>query len=143
VTRISFARGLSLLALLSACHSARPAQVAPAPSCPAGGQAWVREQLYFGRGLPDGGEISDSAWRQFLETEIMPRFQDGLTLVDATGQWRSREGATVRERTWVLVLYHPAVETAEQAVAAVVEAYRRAFAQEAVLRDRDMTCVTL
>jgi len=143
VTRISFARGLPLLALLFACHSARPAQVAPAPSCPAGSQAWVREQLYFGRGLADGGEISDSAWRVFLEAEVLPRFPDGLTLFDASGQWRNHAGMVVREHTWVLLVYHPPVEAAERAVVAVAEAYKRAFAQEAVLRDRDMTCITL
>jgi len=105
--------------------------------------AWVREVLYFGRGLTGGGEISDSAWRRFLEAEVMPRFQDGLTLIDANGQWRNHEGATVRERTWVIVLYHPPGEAAERAVVAVTEAYKQAFEQEAVLRDREMTCVTL
>lgn len=103
----------------------------------------MREQLYFGRGLPGGGEVSDSAWQRFLEAEIMPRFRDGLTLVEATGQWRCRAGPTVRERSWVPVLYHQAEEGAEQAVASVVDAYKKAFEQEAVLRDRDMTCVTL
>jgi hypothetical protein len=103
----------------------------------------VREQLYFGRGLAGGGEVSDSAWQRFLEGEIMPRFPDGLTLVEATGQWRSHAGPIVRERSWVLVLYHPADEAAARMVEAVVAAYKAAFAQEAVLHDRDMTCVTL
>jgi hypothetical protein len=131
-----------LLALLAGCHPPPPAAPVPAVVCP-GGSPWVREQLYLGRGLADGGEVSDSAWQRFLEDEIMPRFTEGLTLVEATGQWRSRAGPTTRERSWVLLLYHPAGEAEERKVEAVITAYKAAFAQEAVLRDRDMTCVTL
>lgn len=134
---------VALVAFLLGCRPAQPAAVAPTPGCAPGGMAQVREQLYFGRGLRDGGEVSDSAWRRFLETEMMPRFPDGLTLLEADGQWRGQAGATIRERSWVLVLYHRGEQTTEDAVRAVIEAYKAAFAQEAVLRDRDMTCVTL
>jgi hypothetical protein len=117
--------------------------VAPVPGCATGSNAWVREELYFGRGMADGGEVSDSAWQRFLEDEIVPRFPDGLTILEANGHWRSQAGPMVRERSWVLVLYHPADPLADRQVAELAEAYRKAFAQEAVLRDRDMTCVTL
>jgi len=127
---------------LAACHPPAPAAVSPSGPCTAGGDLWVREQLYFGGGLADGGEVSDSAWQRFVEAEIMPRFPEGLTLVPATGQWRGHGGPVVRERSWVLVLYHPAGEAAERKVEEVVAAYKAVFAQEAVLRDRDMTCVT-
>lgn len=59
------------------------------------------------------------------------------------GQWRSHAGPIVRERSWVLVLCHPAGEAAERKVEEVLVAYKAVFAPEAVLRDRDMTCVTL
>jgi hypothetical protein len=93
--------------------------------------------------MPDGGEVSDSALQRFLATEIMPRFTDGLTLVEASGQWRSEAGPVIRERTWLLVLYHAADASVDRKVEEVVSAYKEAFSQEAVLRDRDMTCVTL
>jgi len=131
------------LLVLAACQPAAPQPVTPVSVCASGSNAWVREELYFGRGMPNGGEVSDSAWQQFLESEIVPRFPDGLTILDANGHWRSQAGAMVRERSWVLVLYHPADPVADRKVAEVAEAYRKAFAQEAVLRDRDMTCVTL
>lgn len=136
-------RFLALLPLLIACHPAAPAALAPAPVCAVGNNLWVREQIYFGRNIGATGEVSDAQWERFLETEIMPRFTDGLTLVEAHGQWKSEAGRIVRERSWLLVLYHPADVVVDRKVEEVVSAYKEAFQQEAVLRDRDMTCVTL
>jgi hypothetical protein len=133
----------ALVLLAAACHPPAPAAIAPTPACAVGSNGWVREQIYFGRNIGANGEVSDAQWQQFLETEIMPRFTDGLTLVQAQGQWRSEAGPIVRERSWLLVLYHPAEVALDRKVEEVVAAYKKAFTQEAVLRDRDMTCVTL
>ena len=43
-------------------------------------------------GKKGGGEVSEEEWRAFLETEVTPRFPDGLTVLTAYGQWRSRSG---------------------------------------------------
>jgi hypothetical protein len=102
----------------------------------------VREEIYFGRGRPRGGEVSDSAWAAFLAQEVTPRFPDGITVLEARGQWRGQDGSLVRERTWVLLLYHDASAASAQAVSAVTSAYIRRFEQEAVLRDRALTCIT-
>lgn len=134
---------LPALLLALGCRATAPAAVAPVASCPVGSTSWVREQLFLGRGLSDGGEVSDSAWQRFLTAEIMPRFTDGLTLVEASGRWRSEAGPVIRERSWLLVLYHPAEASVDRKVEEVVSAYKKAFSQEAVLRDRDMTCITL
>jgi hypothetical protein len=134
---------LPALLLLSACHPSSPGAVSPASTCTTGSNRWVREQIYFGRNIGASGEVSDQQWQQFLESEIMPRFTDGLTLVQAQGQWKSEAGPLVRERSWLLVLYHPAEVTVDRKVEEVISAYKKAFSQEAVLRDRDMTCVTL
>lgn len=133
----------ALLLLAVACHPSAPAPVAPAVACAVGSNSWVREQIYFGRNIGAKGEVSDTQWQQFLEAEIMPRFTDGLTLVQAQGQWKSEAGPIVRERSWLLVLYHPAEPEVDRKVEEVIAAYKKAFSQEAVLRDRDMTCVTL
>lgn len=102
----------------------------------------VREEIYFGRGLADGGEVSDSAWAAFLKEEVTPRFPDGITVLEARGQWRGQDGTLVRERTWLLLLYHDRSEATSLAVTAVTAAYAHRFAQEAVLRDRSLTCVS-
>lgn len=124
---------------LAACRPARPA--GPLPHSCAGGEAMVREEVYFGRGIPGGGEVSDSAWAAFLREEVTPRFPEGITVLEAQGQWKGRDGTIVRERTWVLVLYHPPSEERAAAVAALARAYATRFGQEAVLRDRAPACV--
>ncbi|MBK6423053.1 MAG: DUF3574 domain-containing protein [Gemmatimonadetes bacterium] len=128
------------LALLAACRAVPAARPVPAP-CPAG-MAMIREELYFGRGLADGGEVSDSAWQVFLRDELTPRFPDGVTILDARGQWRGPSGLLVQERSWVVVLYHEPGALAALAVEELVRVYVTRFAQDAVLRDRAPACVT-
>lgn len=139
------ARQLSLvlvliLVVLTGCHRARP--TTPVPLSCGSGESLIRDQLFFGRGLPDGGEVSDSAWRDFLAAKVTPRFPDGITVFDARGQWRGSSGEVVRERSWVLVLYHAPSEGFDQAVAGLIASYRSLFQQEAVLHDRTPACVT-
>jgi hypothetical protein len=53
---------------------------------------WLRCELYFGIGTfgaPDDG-IAEMRWLGFLDRDVTPRFPDGLTVVDAYGQWRGR-----------------------------------------------------
>ena len=86
--------------------------------------------------------ISDAEWQAFLAEEITPRFPDGLTVVDAAGQWRDASGAIVRERTKVvLVLTTPGAEGMQRAQE-IGEAYRRAFGQESVLQMTGRACVS-
>ncbi|HMV31913.1 MAG TPA: DUF3574 domain-containing protein [Gemmatimonadales bacterium] len=131
---------LAALALLTACRAAPPGAPAPSP-CPVG-KSMIREELYFGRGLTDGGEVSDSAWQRFLRDEVTPRFPDGVTVLDAHGQWRGPSGALVQERSWVMVLYHEPGALAALAVEELVRVYVTRFTQDAVLRDRAPACVT-
>lgn len=133
-------RTLFVLAQLVACHPGAPTAVVPVPC--GNGESLIRDQIFFGRGVPNGGEVSDSAWHEFLETEVTPRFPAGLTVFDASGQWRDGGGQVVRERTWLLILYHPASEASARSVTALINAYRQRFAQEAVLHDRGPACVT-
>ena len=110
---------LVLLALLTACGAPRP--------------AWVQTDLYLGLGRGDGGEVQPAEFQAFLDEEVTPRFPDGLTVLEARGQWRSR-GSLVREPARVLVVVHPPGPEADAAIEAIRADYRRRFAQESVLR---------
>src|SRR6185312_4779699 len=66
----------------------------------------VRDNLYFGRNTPGGMELSDSAWQQYVDEVLPPRFPAGLTIWDAAGQWRGASGKVERERSKVLTLLH-------------------------------------
>ena len=57
------------------------------PSALSGCGERVHDRLFFGLGTPDG-IVSDDAWVRFLAEIVTPRFPNGLTVVDANGQWR-------------------------------------------------------
>jgi len=131
--------------LLAACSATAPSSVAPPPSpvcTPPLAPASV-VQLYFGRSIPGGGEVTEREWQRYLAEEVSPRFPDGLTAVDAQGQWRSG-GVIEHEDSKVLLLLSPlqgaeqipalTATDREERIAALVEAYRRRFRQGAVLR---------
>jgi hypothetical protein len=132
------------LAALVAC-APRPARVAaPAPvvsaACAVGDTAMVRDVVYFGRNRPGGGTVSDPDWRRFLDEVVTPRFPYGLTVVDATGQWRGQSGVVEQERSEMVTVFHAGDAASRQAIADVAGEYKRRFQQEAVLRERSATC---
>ena len=94
----------------------------------------VSDRLYFGRNIPGGGTVSDSAWSSFMAEVVTPRFPDGLTVFRGEGQWRDPGGTIVREATMVLEVTHPAGTAADSLLALIAGSYRARFHQDAVLR---------
>ena len=95
---------------------------------------YVSDRLYFGRSIPGGGEVSDSAWAAFLRDEVTPRFPNGLTVWRADGQWTDSTGQLVREKVMVVEILHPDESTADSLFGVIAGIYRIRFRQEAVLR---------
>ena len=118
----------------------RPAAASSAAHCAVGDTALVRDILYFGRNTPGGSELSDSAWQQYVDEVLTPRFPAGLTIWDAAGQWRGVSGKVERERSKVLTLLHSGDVRSDRLVTEAVGEYKRRFTQEAVLRERVTTC---
>jgi hypothetical protein len=113
-----FAAPLLVGLALAACAPCRDTQLA---------------QLYFGRGMPDGGEVAEEAWAAFVATELSPRFPAGFTVVDAAGQWRDpRTGAIETERTKLVQIAAPASDETARRLETVRAAYRTRFAQSSV-----------
>lgn len=112
------------------------------PPCQTGQSPAVQEWLYFGTGKP-AGHVAPEEWAQFLADAVTPRFPDGLTVWQASGQWRGPSGAIVREPSYVLSLVHAPDAAAEDAVRELVDLYKRRFQQEAVLRVRAEACGSL
>ncbi len=100
----------------------------------AGAGRFVKTELYFGLSRPGGKVISDAEWRQFLEKNITPRFPQGLTVMEADGQWRNKAGKVIREKTKLVILVHPATRDSLAAVQGIIFEYKQKFQQEAVLR---------
>jgi hypothetical protein len=97
-------------------------------SCGAPQKPMLDVEFLLGR-----GKASDARWRQFLEREVTPRFPDGLTIYETTGQWRDPKRKIVaREKSRVLRIIIAADEPANDKIAAVAEAYKKQFAQKSV-----------
>lgn len=130
---------VAVVAGASGC--AHVARAAAQPACAAGDRAMFRDTLYFGRNRPTGGRVTEDEWADFLASEATPRFPDGFTVLSATGQWRDAGGKIEREASNVLVVLHDGSPATRQRIAALADAYRQRFGQEAVLRERSPACV--
>lgn len=131
---------LAMVVVLAGC-SALPSASGSAVGCGSGFEPFERDTLYFGRAMPSGGQVSDAEWTAFLDETVTPAFPQGFTVIDAAGQWRSTSGSVVREPSKLVVLLHARSEKVDAAIASIVGAYRQRFAQEAVLQERQPTCV--
>jgi hypothetical protein len=130
----------AMIAALAGCGALPPASK-PAKACGAGFDAFERDTLYFGRAIPAGGQVSDAQWTGFLDATVTPAFPQGLTVLDAVGQWRGASGGVVREPSKLVVLLHPRNAKDDTAIAGIIDAYRKNFGQEAVLQERQTVCV--
>ncbi|RRN58877.1 DUF3574 domain-containing protein [Pseudoxanthomonas sp. SGNA-20] len=111
---------------------------------PAEAAGWVRSELYFGVGREDGPStrpqtdaIDEARWRRFLDEEVTPRFPDGLTVLDAYGQWLFRGDAEPqRLRSKVLVVLHEDTPQRRADIEAIRLAWKRATGHQSVLWSR-------
>jgi Protein of unknown function (DUF3574) len=127
------------LLLLAAC-TPPPAQTAAAPVCAAPLKSAVQVDIYFGRDADKGREVSEAEWAAFLNEEVTPRFPDGLSVIDARGQYRAPDGHLLRERTKLMVVvvfdapaHHPKVQ-------AIIDSYSRRHGQHSVFRVEHAVC---
>jgi hypothetical protein len=129
----------AMLAVLAGC-SAWPSG---GRSCDVGFAAFERDTLYFGRTGPLSGQInvSEEQWISFVDATVTPAFPQGLTVLDAVGQWRNVLGFVMREPSKLVVLLHPRSAKDDAAIAGIIDTYRKNFGQEAVLQERQSVCV--
>ena len=135
-------RRLALAALAGLAFAAAPTLGANAASCPPGTEPFAEYRLFFGRSQGNVEVVSEEAWRAFLANEVTPRFPDGLTVLDAAGQWREGSGAILRERTKLLLIVAPPGAQAMQRTDEIADAYKRTFGQSSVLRVVTEACVS-
>jgi len=132
----------ALLALLAlgACTPPTVQSAAPAPSCAAPLKPAVEVDLYFGRSIANGREVSDAEWAAFLNDEVTPRFPDGLSVLDVRGQWRVADGRIERERSKLLVVVVFDAPAHAPKVQAIVDAYLARYGQQSVFRVEKAVC---
>jgi hypothetical protein len=113
-----------------------------ASQCNGDSRTAMQELLYFGTETPSG-HVTQEEWSQFLSETVTPRFPEGLSSWQASGQWRSASGEVIREPSYVLSLIHPDDPVPNKAVQEIIASYKTRFRQEAVLRVKTYTCMSL
>ena len=138
-------RFASLLAVtaLSGCVSiseTTPATLAASPMRCSVGSPMVETMLFLGLARP-GGAVSEEEFNQFVESEVVPRWKEGFTILAGQGLWYSEpRQITEREPSRVLVRFHDGGNEASAGIEAIRTAYVSAFAQDAVLRTDRVAC---
>lgn len=103
---------------------------APAPACSAGQEYLRTAQLFIGAGGPPAAEADI---RAFVDQEVMPRFPDGVTVLDGGRQWRGAENQLIREAQKVVQIVLPGKRDEAGRLEAVRAAYKRRFRRETVV----------
>jgi len=123
--RLGFA--LFLTGALASCASLAP------QSCATGQQAMLSAELLFGRKIGDRIGVSETAFRRFVDEEVTPRFPDGLTILDASGQYHDRDrGSLIREPSKLVLIATPDEAGSREKLVAIAEAYKSRFSQQSV-----------
>jgi hypothetical protein len=115
----TLAASLGAHAQTTACHAGQtPREVA---------------ELLFGRKIGDRLGVSETQWGRFVDREISPRFPDGLTVLDAKGEWRDTERKTiVHEPSKVVEIVLPGKPDDGEQLNQIAQAYKTRFRQQSV-----------
>lgn len=94
---------------------------------------FIEADLFFGRNLPGGGQVSEEEFQSFVNSIISPRFPAELTIFDAKGQFEDSTGTLIEESTKVVKLLIKDTRENEIALDEIIKAYKEKFRQESVL----------
>jgi hypothetical protein len=101
---------------------------------------FARTELFFGLRKPNGTEVKNAEFQQFLDREVTPRFPDGFTVISGQGQFKDASGVILKERSKLLILLYPISATSSQQIDKIRKAYVTVFQQQSVLRTDNLSC---
>ena len=125
---------------LSTIAPASAQSPAAVTTCTAPLKPALEVNLYFGRDIETGGEVSEAQWAEFMTAEVTPRFPDGLSVLNVAGQSRNSKNQTLRERTKLLVVVVFDAPAHRAKIDAIVETYDKRFGQQGVFRVEKPVC---
>ena len=98
---------------------------------------FIKTDLFFGRDIPGGGEVSETDFQTFLNNVVTPSFPDGLTVFDANGQFLDSTGTIIKEKSKNVSLFFEDTPKNEASIYNIVNKYTNQFNQESVLQVAD------
>ena len=105
------------------------------------GNIYSRTELYFGLSKPNG-VVTEEEFQNFINTEVTPRFPNGLTLLSGKGQFKDSTGTITIEGSKLLILFYIFDTESNSRVEQIREAYKNTFQQESVMRVDEQSCVS-
>ena len=135
--------GRRLLYAVSLLASLTSMALAQGAACPKGLKVLSVAELILGRNIGEiTGAVSEEEWVRFLDEVVTPRFTDGLTVVDAYGQWWNAPGGRIeREPAKILLIVMKDESTQRRHLAEIAAAYKRRFSQQSVIVMLRRACV--
>jgi len=124
---------LAFSAMLAGC-------AAPASVCPlSASHEMLVAELFFGRSIAPvyqrdlGAAVTDAQWAAFMRDVLAPAFPDGLTAVDAEGQWRNpATGVISHQPTTLVIVAAPDTDATRRRLDDVMARYGEQFHQQLV-----------
>jgi hypothetical protein len=99
--------------------------------------SFIKTDLFFGRNIPGGGEVSETDFQTFINNVVTPSFPDGLTVFDANGQFKNSTGTIIKEKSKNLSLFFEDTLKNQASIYDIVNKYTNQFNQESVLQVAD------
>jgi len=99
--------------------------------------SFIKTDLFFGRNIPGGGEVSETDFQTFINNIVTPSFPDGLTVFDANGQFKNSTGTIIKEKSKNLSLFFEDTLKNQASIYDIVNKYTQQFNQESVLQVLD------
>lgn len=119
------------IALLASMTLVAPAVAQVA--CRADQKSSAVVEMMFGRKIGERIAVTNGAWARFVDREITPRFPDGLSVVDAAGQWMDTDKKrVVREPSKIVTIVLRDAEKGQAEIDAIAQAYKKQFKQQSV-----------
>lgn len=137
---IKVSMALMVAGLLAGCNAPAQKPQLLAQQC-APVDRMEQTTLYFGLNRPAGKAITAEEWQQFVDSDVTPRFREGLTVFDARGQWLGNDGKVAREPSKALMLIHAKDAQSDKKIDDLRGIYKSRFAQESVMRVDQAVCV--
>jgi Protein of unknown function (DUF3574) len=100
-------------------------------------------ELMFGRNIGSRLGVQEAEWSRFVDREIISRFPNGLTVLNAGGQWRDEATKKiVREPSKLVQIVLPGQVEDIARLNEIVAAYKRHFKQQSVVMIVRPACVS-
>ena len=105
------------------------------------GPKYVKTEMYFGRNMLDGTNVSNDEFHKFLNEIMTPLFPMGLTVYSTNGQMFDGK-QIVKELSFVVMVVHEPTVAYNNNVVKAIDSYKTRFKTTQVMQTQYSTDAT-